>query len=193
MIAVNALQNLTGAILGILGFAIYWGNYRQQFQEPKVLSPNVLLTRRPLVFITGKRSAFFFKSYWRNIPLFLRAHGYEVYILSLPWIKNRDQFFQTWLKENKNRGAHLFVDKPTSEEFEKLLSAPDQAAFQNLTINILTLPVSSEILWRLIGRIHQFIVKTKAPLPPRQIKEEYLQQMLNQAIHLAEIDFHQGT
>lgn len=49
------------------------------------LVPNCLLTRYPLVFVTGPRSAFYFTNYWNQVPAFLAEHGYEVEVIELPW------------------------------------------------------------------------------------------------------------
>ncbi len=49
------------------------------------LVPNCLLTRYPIVFITGRRSVFYFLNYWNQVPAFLAAHGYEIEVLELPW------------------------------------------------------------------------------------------------------------
>lgn len=45
------------------------------------LKPNVLLTRYPIAFLSGPRTVFRFFDHWNDIPLFLREHGYEVYVI----------------------------------------------------------------------------------------------------------------
>jgi pimeloyl-ACP methyl ester carboxylesterase len=45
------------------------------------LRPNCLLTRHPLVFISGRSSPFRLFDHWNLIPGFLHEHGYETLIL----------------------------------------------------------------------------------------------------------------
>jgi len=49
------------------------------------LTKNCLLTRHPILFLSGRRSLFYFLGYWNWIPKYLQDHGYEVFILNLPW------------------------------------------------------------------------------------------------------------
>lgn len=46
-----------------------------------VLKPNCLLTRYPIAFLAGPRTIFRLFNHWNDVPLFLREHGYEVYVI----------------------------------------------------------------------------------------------------------------
>lgn len=89
------------------------------------LKPNCLLTRWPLLFVTGPRSIFYFSSYWNLYTVFLAEHGYEVFTLHLPWNKAglRKERFEHFLKQQEDLGRrfHLVVDTPTWQEFQDLL------------------------------------------------------------------------
>lgn len=86
------------------------------------LRPNCLLTRSPIVFVTGRRSLLYFLNYWNEIPGFLREHGYEVRVCSLPWrdSANRFQTLSRFL-DSANRPVHLIADSTSRAEVEKLL------------------------------------------------------------------------
>lgn len=45
------------------------------------LRPNCLLTRYPIAFIARPPSIFRLFDDWRDVPLFLREHGYEVFVI----------------------------------------------------------------------------------------------------------------
>lgn len=86
------------------------------------LRPNCLLTRSPIVFVTGRRSLLYFLNYWNEIPGFLREHGYEVRVCSLPWrgSANRFQTLSRFL-DSATRPVHLIADSTSRAEVEKLL------------------------------------------------------------------------
>ena len=44
------------------------------------LIPNCLLTRHPILFVASSRSLFRLFEPWNQIPVFLREHGYEVFV-----------------------------------------------------------------------------------------------------------------
>lgn len=128
---------LAGLILISGFFAINWQRARQ---SPWVedLSPNRLLTRYPLVFITGKRSLFYFLSYWNQLPSMLQAHGYETYTLPLPW-KNRtsrilalDQFLENQTKIH--RRLHLIFDASSADEIQTILRKKNYSCIASVTL-----------------------------------------------------------
>ncbi|MGZ6469969.1 MAG: hypothetical protein ACXWRZ_02335 [Bdellovibrio sp.] len=84
-----------------------------------------MLTRWPVLFITGHRSIFYFSNYWNIYTSFLAEHGYEVFNLRLPWNnKNlRRQRFAQFLaqQEKQNRHFHIIVDEVTFKEFHDLI------------------------------------------------------------------------
>ena len=101
------------------------------------LIPNCLLTRYPLLFLTGPRSLFYFTSYWNTYTAYLAEHGYEVFNLKLPWnnpeqrIQRFDQFL--FEQEKMNGGFHLFLDSVTLEEFNPLLRQRNSPSILSLT------------------------------------------------------------
>lgn len=117
---------ITSSLLVLaLGLAILTNRARSQQKFDFELKPNCLLTRWPLVFITGPRSLFYFSTYWNQYTVFLAEHGYEVFTLHLPWNdsrKRQDQFQQFLSSQEKaHRHFHFFIDQPTFIEFEHLL------------------------------------------------------------------------
>ncbi|WP_415064026.1 hypothetical protein [Bdellovibrio sp.] len=105
-----------------LGLAIFSNRARSRKDIPFELKPNCLLTRWPLLFVTGPRSIFYFSSYWNLYTSFLAEHGYEVFTLHLPWnnSQERKERFEYFLaqQEQHQRRFHLFLDLPTLEELE---------------------------------------------------------------------------
>ncbi len=111
------------SILSLL-VAVRWLSVRQRTQRlvNLELRPNCLLTRSPIVFVTGRRSLFYFLNYWNEIPGFLREHGYEVQVYSLPWRGSaaRYQSLNKFL-EKAVRPVHLIADSSSRAEVERLL------------------------------------------------------------------------
>jgi hypothetical protein len=81
------------------------------------LKPNCLLTRYPVVFMTGERSLFYFRNYWNQVPDYLAEHGYAVEILELPW-RGRQQRIQAAidLLRLRDEPCHLIADSSQNEE-----------------------------------------------------------------------------
>jgi hypothetical protein len=87
------------------------------------LKPNCLLTRYPIVFLTGRRSIFYFKNYWNQIPNFLFEHGYEVEILELPWKGDALRSAAAQIKlSRRERPCHLIADSSQLEELEAIVA-----------------------------------------------------------------------
>ncbi|NUN06783.1 MAG: hypothetical protein HUU57_13595 [Bdellovibrio sp.] len=121
----------------LLGLALFSNQARSRQNLPFELKPNCLLTRWPVLFVTGHRSLFYFKSYWNSYTPFLAEHGYEVFTLHLPWksTEQRRQRLVQFLEqqENQHRHFHLFVDSNTLSEFADLLRQHKSAAIKSLT------------------------------------------------------------
>lgn len=109
----------------IVSLAIFCNKMRSRRSFPFELVPNCLLTRWPLLFISGPRSIFYFSSYWNNYTSFLAEHGYEVYKLNLPWknTKLRRERFKYFIdqQEKNSRHFHLVLDHPTFEELKDVI------------------------------------------------------------------------
>lgn len=84
------------------------------------LKPNCLLSRWPLLFVTGPRSFFYHSDYWNTYTSFLAEHGYEVYKLYLPWNETelRKKRFNEFLTQQDKLGKqfHFFMDSPSLYE-----------------------------------------------------------------------------
>lgn len=102
------------------------------------LKPNCLMTRHPLVFITGRRSLFYFLSYWNQIPNFLSEHGFDVTILSLNWNNTNirtKQLVQNFVGlERVHKKVHLFIDQTTLSELVLLIQNRDFESIASITL-----------------------------------------------------------
>lgn len=102
------------------------------------LVPNQLITRKPLVFMSGDRSIFYFTRYWNQIPSFLTEHGFEVYKAPLPWKKgparlNRIQaIFKSW--EQQKFTCHLFVDPSIYQEVSTIIDQHPSFSITSLNL-----------------------------------------------------------
>lgn len=170
-----------------LGLAIFSNKARSRQDISYELKPNCLLTRWPLLFITGPRSIFYFSSYWNLYTSFLAEHGYEVFTLHLPW-KNtslRQERFLKFLEQQEahQRHFHLFLDAPTFRELEDILrkrkspsvvslteilndtgedSAQKLSAFPIPQETLVCLPSSSApFLLQISYKLHQWMVATR--------------------------------
>ncbi|MFV3410452.1 hypothetical protein ACNH6C_17715 [Bdellovibrio bacteriovorus] len=108
-----------------LGLALMTNRARRHKDVAFELKPNCLLTRFPMLFVTGPRSMFYFSTYWNLYTPYLAEHGYEVFTLHLPWNKTRlrQQRFEYFLnqQESQNRKFHLVLDTPTFLELQDIL------------------------------------------------------------------------
>lgn len=112
-------------------FAILTNLYREHRHYRFELKPNCLLTRNPVVFLTGPRSIFYFRKYWNAYPEVLAEHGYEVFTLHLPWqgparLRKMNDFLR--IQANLNKKYHLVCDDFTATELHPLLSASPAVA-----------------------------------------------------------------
>lgn len=112
-----------GLSVALLALALTTNLYRQRRRTSFELEPNCLLTRHPVVFITGPRSLFYFRRYWNAYPEILAEHGYEVFLLPLPWQgPQRENKMQEFLNTRpaETRGFHFICDSVTAEEMASL-------------------------------------------------------------------------
>ncbi len=112
-------------VISTLSFCFNWWRSRQELTFE--LRANCLLTRHPLLFLTGRRSLLYFANYWNWIPKYLRAHGYEVRTLALPWrsAKARMDYLKLFLKTADQRRVrfHVIADA-TCPELDWLAENP---------------------------------------------------------------------
>lgn len=101
------------------------------------LEANCLLTRWPLLFISGPRSFFYFESYWNIYTPYLAEHGYEVFKLNLPWNRPdlRKRYFTNFIQEQAKRGFkfHLVMDTSTLNELTEILKYQSYTSIVSLT------------------------------------------------------------
>lgn len=156
-----------GALLMAGLLALNWQRARM---SPWIedLSPNRLLTRYPLVFVTGKRSLFYFLSYWNQLPSLLQAHGYETFTLPLPW-KNKtsrilalDQFLESQAKSG--RKFHLIFDSSSAEEIHTILRKKSYHSLASVTLMKGQAELHQEWMSSsLTGRLHTPIEEFRIP------------------------------
>lgn len=87
------------------------------------LRPNCLLTRSPLVFISGPRSLLSPQKMGTFLQDYLQAHGYQV--LS-PWMpfrskKHRKMALLNWLEKNKAKNFHFVMAEETWLELSDVI------------------------------------------------------------------------
>lgn len=88
-----------------------------------VLRPNCLLTRYPLVFITGPRSLFWSKRLASDLQDYIEAHGYQVLCPVLPFRgPTRSKSLQNWFKRQPNHKFHIFLSSTSAQEFKEVLA-----------------------------------------------------------------------
>jgi hypothetical protein len=122
---VDTLALLLSLFVTLVALAVLTNKARAQKHYDQELQPNCLLTRWPLLFVTGHRSFFYFSNYWNIYPSYLAEHGYEVFHLRLPWSDSmlRQSRLIEFLKsqDKAKRKFHMVVDSTTLQEFDSVL------------------------------------------------------------------------
>lgn len=100
------------------------------------LTPNCLLTRWPLVFVSGTQSVFYTKKFWNLYPIYLAEHGYEVFHLELPSKKGklRAGFFKRFLEQEGHKPLHLIFDQEVYEELKASLNLDAYKDIRSITV-----------------------------------------------------------
>lgn len=139
--------------LGFLTLAVGTNLYREHRRYRLLLKPNCLLTRAPLVFLTGPRSVFYFRKYWNAYPEILAEHGYEVFTLHLPWRDSSARRFrlEEFLKAHQGLRYHFICDSWTHQEMKAKLEASPVCA------SLSELPASSPVRSGWCLRISYFL------------------------------------
>lgn len=131
----------------LLGALIWKANQgRPTLKLDEELIPNQLLTTHPVVFLSGRKSIFYFLKYWNKLPERLREHGHDVSELLLPW-RDTDRSTHQIVKllkglEEKNKKVHIFADTTRMAEL-RFLSCSHLSSIQSL--NVICRPMDEPI------------------------------------------------
>lgn len=101
--------------------------------ENLVLRPNCLLTRKPLVFVNGARSLFYYEKLGGFLQDYLRAHGYQVLNPVMPFRgPARVLALKSWLSQQSDKAFHFIVSSATDREMHTLLTENPQNTITRL-------------------------------------------------------------
>lgn len=129
---------LAALVAAFIGAFCLWANLKRPHLDLQTdLVPNQLLTTYPVVFLTGKRSLFYFLNYWNSLPQRLRDHGYEVLEWNLPWRSRRQiqKRLRELIREFENSGRHFHIIADATME-EHLLYLAEQKIFHIQSLNL---------------------------------------------------------
>ena len=86
------------------------------------IQPNCLLTIYPIIFFLYPRLLLPSTQHWYDIPDWLEAHGYDVFVFSFKsiYLKNRIKELQAFLELSKGDAYHFVADKNCREELNWL-------------------------------------------------------------------------
>jgi hypothetical protein len=82
--ATGAVAAAVFAIGGLIGYQLLLSRLRRRRFQNLELTPNVLLTRYPIVFLGRSRSLFRLNGDFPDLPLYLYEHGYQVQEITVP-------------------------------------------------------------------------------------------------------------
>lgn len=99
------------------------------------LRPNCLLTKYPLVFLTGRRSLFFYEKLGGELQNYIAAHGYVVYspVLAFRSEALRKAGLQKWLKQQSIKQFHFILSPITRSEFSSIFENYPNSTFTHST------------------------------------------------------------
>lgn len=100
-----------------------------------VLRPNCLLTKYPLVFITGTRSVFFYEKLGEQLQSFIADHGYMVLSPAMPYrsVQLRKKYLTQWLQQQEHLQFHFVLSKRSHQELSEVVEI-----FHNSTFTIIS-------------------------------------------------------
>ncbi|MFK8139275.1 MAG: hypothetical protein AB8E15_13025 [Bdellovibrionales bacterium] len=84
------------------------------------LKPNLLMAQSRLVFVEGKKSIVYYKSYWNQIPNYLRQHGFFVDEAKLSWRNSEERLkeIRLYLEQRKHPMTLFFHESAAQEAIE---------------------------------------------------------------------------
>ena len=96
-----------------------------------VLRPNCLMTKHPLVFLTGIRSLFYYEKLGADLQDFIAAHGYVVKSPVLPFRSPelRQKALRAWLADQSSRHFHFVFSSSTQNEFAEIFRSYPNCTF----------------------------------------------------------------
>jgi hypothetical protein len=138
----EALATIIGmSAIGLISGVIRHNKKRSDKVCRAELEANCLMTKWPIVFVGGRKSLFYFQSYWNSIPQFLTDHGYEVYLMDLPWRAEakRKKALNNFLRDYSNSSFqtqkfHLQVDSSSLSDILELVAEHDISAIASISL-----------------------------------------------------------
>lgn len=96
-----------------------------------VLRPNCLMTKYPLVFITGLRSLFYHKKLASDLQDFIAAHGYVVLSPVMPFRSKelRQLQLKKWLSQQTVSTFHFILGEDTYAELQAVFTPYSSSSF----------------------------------------------------------------
>ena len=160
--------------------------------ENLVLRPNCLLTRYPLVFVTGPRSLFHHEKLGGLLQDFTAAHGYMVRSPAMPFRSSmlRRLYLDRWLRQQAEGCFHFILGENTHKEFADLWLSYTDSTFTIVPRDLLQIAGQEPLKYRL----HRYFCRTMGTRadPYEQIlpdtSPEFYDRFLDHCIELAEND-----
>lgn len=164
--------------------------------ENLVLRPNCLLTRYPLVFITGFRSLFYYKRLCPELQDFLTAHGYRVLSPPMPFrdVTQRQRDLLSWLRSQPESQFHFVLTEETATELESVIKEFPASTLTLLPGMFRSLFQNHSLRTPLRYQLHSAYCRLQSlPTGPylelsSEASEEFCQRFLDHCIELAEND-----
>lgn len=113
---------ITALIILVICFTLLSNYIRHSYSYKFELKPNCLLTRHPILFVSGYKTIFYFLNYWNSTPFYLRQHGYNVSELNLNWKSKtqRENEIKKFLEANPQTQFHIILEEQTLNDFSAL-------------------------------------------------------------------------
>jgi hypothetical protein len=213
---VDVVSFIFSLLVFFFALAVFANKFRRTRLISFALKPNCLLTRWPVVFVTGPRSLFYFSHYWNLYPVYLAEHGYEVFTVHMPWNETeaRRAHFRKFLEVHAGKRYHFVVDTVTFQELRDLLwghpvahtvtelkNTGAESSVHNSQVHSVEmldggkpgwlLGLSFKIHKALMGRSELANLNTLAALPATAIDNSRL--LLNRMQEIAELDFQEDA
>lgn len=128
--------------------------------ENLVLRPNCLMTRKPLVFVNGARSLFYYEKLGGFLQDYVAAHGYQVLTPVMPFRgPARVLALKNWLARQPDSGFHFVVSSATHTEMHDLLTQNTLNTITRLDDWLETAPAADRPTPGFAYRIHRIFCR----------------------------------